>query len=333
MKRHLTYTLIALGVILWPVNPVFSDSQDITYQGILTNSGGEPVIGPVNLTFVLYDADVDGGILWQETINGVEILESGSFSVVLGQSLPIPNNAFDEVATYLGVSVNGDTELSPRVEMTSSPYSFKVNTINGAGGGNITSALSIDGSLIVNGTTTTNDLKIPTGAVDGYVLTSDIDGNASWQQHGSVSAGIAHDNSSFIDIDLVPNVMTDLAVVEITIPDDGYIVLKASCKVNFSSSSDGIASAIFQIDESQGGNISSNNWHWNHLDHIIMAGFYLHSVSFERVYQKSAGSYTFRLEGMVGPQSNINSTKARENILTAMYFPTSYGAVSATVDQ
>jgi hypothetical protein len=45
--------------------------------------------------------------------------------------------------------------------------------------------------LEVIGKTRTDELQIPTGAVEGFVLTSDADGNATWQDAYTASGGIS----------------------------------------------------------------------------------------------------------------------------------------------
>jgi hypothetical protein len=98
--------------------------KTMSYQGVLTTNAGAPVAdGNYDLTFRIYDvASGANPALWTETHAGVPIT-LGGFSVILGSVTPI-DLAFDK-KYWLGVQVAGDpAELSPRVELASSPYAL-----------------------------------------------------------------------------------------------------------------------------------------------------------------------------------------------------------------
>src|SRR5688500_3799888 len=85
----------------------------LTEQGRIFDNSGEPVKGSVAITFTFYDADTDGAALWTET--HITTLEDGYFSVALGSVTALePAELFDGSARYLGITVNGDEEMSPR---------------------------------------------------------------------------------------------------------------------------------------------------------------------------------------------------------------------------
>jgi hypothetical protein len=95
--------------------------QTISYQGVLTGTDGSPVTnGTFSLTFKLYNDASKGDTLWQET-QDVEV-SKGVFSVILGSKTPL-NLPFDE-QYWLGITISGGAELSPRVPLSSSPYSL-----------------------------------------------------------------------------------------------------------------------------------------------------------------------------------------------------------------
>ncbi|MFC1799700.1 hypothetical protein ACFL2Z_02170 [Candidatus Eisenbacteria bacterium] len=97
--------------------------RTISYQGVLKDEDGLPVAnGEYEIVFRLYDDNsASAALLWQET-DTLEVT-AGVFSVVLGKRIPI-NLAFDNTY-WLSVEVDGGGELSPRVELTSSPYAFR----------------------------------------------------------------------------------------------------------------------------------------------------------------------------------------------------------------
>lgn len=89
--------------------------QTMSYQGVLTGADGL-----YSLTFKLYDVPANGDSLWQETQN-VQVT-SGLFNVILGSVSPL-NLPFDK-QYWLGITVGGGLELTPRITLTASPYSL-----------------------------------------------------------------------------------------------------------------------------------------------------------------------------------------------------------------
>jgi hypothetical protein len=92
----------------------------ISYQGVLTDTDGA-----YSLTFNLYNAVADGPSLWSET--QAVIIEQGIFNVVLGMVRPL-TLAFDQ-PYWLGVTVGDGAELTPRIQLTASPYSLNTRAI------------------------------------------------------------------------------------------------------------------------------------------------------------------------------------------------------------
>jgi hypothetical protein len=95
--------------------------QKINYQGRLVDGvTGEPLVGPGDLTFRLYDAPMGGDTLWTES-QTVSADSSGVFSCLLGARKPVTVSFGAE--TWLEVEVNGEV-LQPRRELASVPYAF-----------------------------------------------------------------------------------------------------------------------------------------------------------------------------------------------------------------
>ncbi|MBK8965964.1 MAG: tail fiber domain-containing protein [Lewinellaceae bacterium] len=102
-----------------------AQSAAISVQGVLTKTDGTAVDdGAYPITFRLWTAESGGTSVHEETIQQVETT-GGVYSVLLGQ------NGFNGAATfsqvyYLGVSVNGGAELTPRPRLTHAPYTISV---------------------------------------------------------------------------------------------------------------------------------------------------------------------------------------------------------------
>jgi hypothetical protein len=100
--------------------------QTLNYQGILTDVNGEAVSdGSYEIIFNLYDQASSGNDLWSE--HQTVAVQDGVFSVILGIANPI-DVAFDR-PLWLAIRVNGGTELSPRIELTGSAYSFQALSV------------------------------------------------------------------------------------------------------------------------------------------------------------------------------------------------------------
>ena len=133
MKKLLI--LLALGAIIVPVM-VFSGSpvtppipHVINYQGMLTDNAGNPLSGPYNLTFRIYDDTTAGNLEWSEIQSGVQV-QNGLFNVLLGQVTAL-NLAFDE-QYWLEVQV-GISDIMPRLRFTSVAYAYRAETAESDG--------------------------------------------------------------------------------------------------------------------------------------------------------------------------------------------------------
>jgi hypothetical protein len=115
--------LMALGLLALATACAPVLNNVMSYQGRLTDAGGNPINGTRNLTFRLFTFETGGAAIWDETHNGVQ-LTNGLFNVVLGA-----NNALDEAdfhqPLYLEIEVAGQT-MSPRQPLTGAPYAFSL---------------------------------------------------------------------------------------------------------------------------------------------------------------------------------------------------------------
>ena len=117
---------------------------NMSYQGVLTDGSGAPVAdGNHSLVFKLYSVSTGGAALWTETQPTVNTT-TGVLSVTLGSVTPI-GIAFDG-ALWLGIEVDGGGELTPRIELTTSPYAFQAKSVDDDA---VTSAKIADGTIAV----------------------------------------------------------------------------------------------------------------------------------------------------------------------------------------
>jgi hypothetical protein len=97
----------------------------MSYQGRLTDPSGNPVPeGTYDMAFRLYSPGLPSPIMeWEET--QVVTVTNGLFNVVLGTVQPITPSIFANQLT-LGVEVNGDGEMQPRMPLTGAPYAMSL---------------------------------------------------------------------------------------------------------------------------------------------------------------------------------------------------------------
>ena len=113
----------------------------MTYQGYVTDLAGTPIAdGNYNFTFAVYTVELGGVALWTETHPTVAV-SKGLFNVILGRGNP-PNPlmiAFDQ-QYFLGIRIGADPEMSPRVRLATSAYSFRSKIADDVKPGVITDA-------------------------------------------------------------------------------------------------------------------------------------------------------------------------------------------------
>jgi len=101
----------------------------INYQGYLTDAGGNPIDGNMDMTFTIYDSFTGGSSVWTE--DQEVFVNTGLFNVLLGKNNPI---SADLLAgdRYLGVQVGADPEMEPRQQLVSVAYSLRSDLANRA---------------------------------------------------------------------------------------------------------------------------------------------------------------------------------------------------------
>lgn len=101
------FTLVYLICTLFLINRAVADvPRVISYQGVLTDANGKPIIGTKDITFRLQAKNSSPTKNWTETVNGV-VLNGGLFSVPLGltsnpQGFPSLDGEYDIVVSIDG---------------------------------------------------------------------------------------------------------------------------------------------------------------------------------------------------------------------------------------
>ena len=152
------------GVLGYANNFASIVPNTINLQGKLENSTGQVVTGTHNFTFKLYDAATGGSEKWTEDQTDVSVDDDGIYDVILGSVSPI-NLDFDE-QYYLGINVDNDGEMTPRINLTSTPYAQRAKFAD-----TVECSDCIDSTEILNFSILPADINYTGSIADGDLLT------------------------------------------------------------------------------------------------------------------------------------------------------------------
>ncbi len=117
-------TIVLILPALCAVAVLAEIPYQISYQGHLMNSAGEPLEGNFGFTFRIYDVTSGGTALWEEIQNSVAVT-SGLFHVTLGGTVPIDPEQVDFNGNFwLEVEVDGEA-LTPRQPLNSIGQAYR----------------------------------------------------------------------------------------------------------------------------------------------------------------------------------------------------------------
>lgn len=196
---------LRLLLLLIPTCILAQPPRTISYQGIAVNSiSGVPLPnGTHSMTLRLYDVQTGGTPLWSETQSASTT--SGIFSVILGSVNPFGALPFDQ-PYFLGVSVDGGGELSPRTALTAVPYAMNggVSSINGGSG-----ALTLVGS---GGTTVSRS-----GGAITIASSGGSGGGVQGVQSSDGVIGVLNPTGPMVGLSINPNSITGGEIADGTI--------------------------------------------------------------------------------------------------------------------
>lgn len=363
MRESLARVLAITGLALVVAAAVFVPSaraavpQLLNFQGILLDDDlGTVIDSTYDLTFRIFDDSTGGIAQWEE--NQTVKTENGLFNTFLGRTVPLPDSVFDGPNRFFEIELIGVGPYEPRNRIGSVAYAYRVNSVDGATGGSIYGDLQLHSGLTAGddagnaGFLEVTDGSADVFSMDGATATTSFSGpsssigldmgasgdNAVMLPDNAIAASEVLDepgisaNVNGADVVLVQGslTMTDLVTTTITIPADGYIVVRG--RSNFTTSGTaGENIAYVQVDETAGGS--------DEPDYRSAAGIHAHSNSGthnllftiynDRVYFKTAGAYTFRLEARAGEENSDGATGTlSQSFITATFYPTSYGSVN-----
>ena len=121
------------GVIAGPGLEFDADAVPgtVTFTARLADDASDkPITGPHVVVFAIFDADVDGTSLWNET-HDLTLAADGLVFVALGETKALDAHLFDGHARWLQVSVDGNV-MDPRIAIDSVPYALRATAASDA---------------------------------------------------------------------------------------------------------------------------------------------------------------------------------------------------------
>jgi hypothetical protein len=107
-------------------------ANTFSYQGTLRNANGTLANGNFTIRLRLYNQPTGSSALHDETFSSV-VVRDGIFTVVVGDGgTPIGGTVFNNAQLYLGITVNSDSELTPRQRLHPVPWAMQASTAQSA---------------------------------------------------------------------------------------------------------------------------------------------------------------------------------------------------------
>jgi len=193
----------------------FAVPDEFTLQGKLTDLAGASQVGKFNFSFKIYDSYTGGVVLYDKVLN-ITTDANGIYDIIL-KNLSSLN--FSE-QYYLGITVRTDNESTPRINLTSVPYTFRANVSEDLNRENAfeVSVLNITGNLTL-GESFADVLSVTTGRInisDGSIT---LGGNLTLGERIKFSLGSIIDNliSGFLRIDSGLNITGNVSIAQDTL--------------------------------------------------------------------------------------------------------------------
>lgn len=121
--KHQLRILCFILLFIFPFLVFAQVPHTLSYQGILTDSTGTPKPDDTySFTFKLYDNESGSTAIWSESKNLP--IKNGLFYTILGDISSLSSVTFDR-PYWLGIKVENEEELTPRIQLTSVGYSMR----------------------------------------------------------------------------------------------------------------------------------------------------------------------------------------------------------------
>jgi len=163
--------VIIVAMMICLMGSTISLAQTLSIQGVLRDATGASVPDATkNFTFRLYTVATGGTKVWDET-QAINVI-NGVYSATLGVVNSLAGLNYD-VSYWLGISVDGAEELTPRTKLTLSPYAIL------AGVSGTTNVFPQSGNVGIGRTNPDKKLVVSDGTTDLKIIPGMNDNTAS----------------------------------------------------------------------------------------------------------------------------------------------------------
>jgi hypothetical protein len=154
---------LCLGFALVGAGPAYAVPRVIDQQGQFLRSDGTPESGSFTVTFAVYSSPSGGGPRWSES-RSITLAEGGYYSVLLGETTSFPTDLWDGQPRYLGITISGESEMTPRLPIASVPYALRAAEAVNAIGDITPRSITVNGKLVVD---SAGNVNVPGGTGGG----------------------------------------------------------------------------------------------------------------------------------------------------------------------
>jgi len=143
MKMHVRSNLLALFALIAIATSAAAQGTAFTYQGRLFD-GGNPANGSYDLRLTLHDALTAGSLIAGPVTNSPVVVSNGLFTTTIdfGAGAFSGPSRFLQIGVRTNTSLGAFTQLSPRQELTPTPYAITAENLDG-----LLSASQLTGTL------------------------------------------------------------------------------------------------------------------------------------------------------------------------------------------
>ena len=199
-RIYLQRTCLALALALLSSSVALAQATSFTYQGRL-NDGGAPANGNYDLQFALFDS-LSGGTQIGTTQSNPNVAVSGGIFTV---QLNFGASAFPGATRFLEISARLSgaaslTTLSPRQQITSTPYAIRSLSASSADAVTVNGVPSGSGNYIQNATTPQAGANFNisgNGTAVGTLSGNVVNATTQYNFNGSHALSVDFDNLSF----------------------------------------------------------------------------------------------------------------------------------------
>ncbi len=209
----------------------------ISYQGILTDTTGNPKPdGPYMITFRLYDSSASDSEIWleQKTLQ----VKRGLFSTILGDQDPFGDGVKFDRAYWLGLQVESEPELSPRVPLTPVGYSLNSTKSDTAKFAYSTSQQVFVDSARIAGTIPDNTITTDK-IIDGTIQRVDVAQDFTAPYSDTASYARVAPQAGFVDSARIAGTVPNGSLTEIKIANSQVVKSLNNIKDNVILSAQG----------------------------------------------------------------------------------------------